>query len=449
MRLACIGPLSPLRTGVSRFSENLLPFLADRCDVRLFTAGFPPSPTPILQQFPAASVSEFLSDPSAFDAVLYHMGNHYVYHRRIFDALCRAPGVVIFHDCVLNQFFAKYALERGNFGMFRRFFDLCYGDGFDEEARLFCEAKGDPYRFPMAGVTAMCSRGTIVMNEYARGIVSKEAPGAEVLKIGFPYFPTRAPSEPVQTLRKKFGVSERSFVVTSIGHMTPAKRIDVALEAFRKFSEEFPDALFLLAGEPSARLPVNEMIGKSSLKNVRYLGYLPRNDLDELMELADVCINLRYPSNGEMSSTLINMLGRGKVVVVSNYAQFAEFPDETCVKIDLGPEESDELARELLRLARDRDRRVLMGEAARNYIVESHSPDAAADAIVEFAKDRSTAEPALSRGNLEDILFPDALFRRLRQRVAYNTKRLFSYLRTWGIVQTLRQAVRHARARAT
>ena len=59
MKLACIGPLSPLKTGISHFSENLLPFLAERCDIKLFTNAYPPSSSPILQRFQAAHISEF------------------------------------------------------------------------------------------------------------------------------------------------------------------------------------------------------------------------------------------------------------------------------------------------------------------------------------------------------------------------------------------------------
>jgi len=448
MRLACIGPLSPLRTGVAHFSESWLPYLAKRCDIKLFTAGYALSATPILRRFPASDISEFVSDPSAFDAVLYHMGNHYLYHQRIFDTLCRVPGMVILHDCVLNPFFAKYALERGNFGMFRRLFDLCYGDSFHEEADLFCKATGDPYRFPMAGVTAMCSRGTLVMNEYARRIVSKEAPVARVLTIRHPYFGVPAPSEPVCDLRRKFSIPENHFVVISIGHMTPAKRIDVTLDAFRKFNEEFPDALLLLAGEPSAQVPLNEMIERGSLENVRYLGYLRDEEFNELLELADICINLRYPSNGEMSGTLIHALGRGKVAVVSNYAQFAEFPDELCVKIDLGPNESDDLARNLLLLARERERLISIGEAARSYIVENHSPDAVANTLVEIMQSHASAEPPLSSGDIEDMLLPDPFLRRSGQRFAYNVKRLFAYQREFGMIQMLREVIRRSQANA-
>ncbi len=447
MRLAYIGPLSPLRTGVADFAENLLPFLAERCELKLFTDGYSPSPTPILGRFPVADISEFVFDPSPFDAALYHMGNHYRYHRRIFEALWRAPGIVILHDCVLSQFFMKYALERGNFGVFRRLFELCYPGRAAEETGLFFAAKGDPYRFPMAGVIAMCSRGTIVMNEYGRGIVSHEAPEAKVLKVNFPHFPAAAVPGSAEMLRKKFGIPEGCFIVTSAGHLTPAKRIHVALDAFRNFNRKFPDSLFLLAGEMSARLPMGGAVEGGSLENVRYLGYLQRAELDALMELSDVCINLRYPSNGEMSSILIDMLGRGKAVAVSNYAQFTEFPDGTCVKINLGPNESDDLADELLRLATDEGHRRAMGEAARSYIAQNHAPDAAAGAIMKFIEDHSTAEPLLSRHDRDGLLSSDGLSRRYAQMLSYNTRRLLSYIGEQGIAQTVRHALRRASAR--
>ena len=44
-------------------------------------------------------------------------------------------------------------------------------------------------------------------------------------------------------------------------------------------------------------------------------------------------MNLRYPSAGETSGTLIRALEAGKPVAVSDYAQFAEFPDDCVVKI--------------------------------------------------------------------------------------------------------------------
>jgi len=449
MKLACIGPLSPRKSGVADFSESLLPFLAERCEIKLFTDGYSPSPTPILKRFAVADISEFLSKPAAFDAVLYHMGNQYVYHKNVFNALCSVPGIVLLHDCVLNQFFSKYALERGNFGLFRNLLELCYPGIDSKELTTFYKAQGDPYRFPMGGVAAMCARGTIVMNEYGRGITMKEAPSANVAKINFPYLPHRSEIASISALGEKLGIPEKKFVITAIGHMTPAKRIPVALEAFQKFHSEFPDSVFLLAGQISSYFPLEDRIADGSFGDVRYLGYLERAELQGLVEMTDVCINLRYPSNGEMSSTLIDMLGRGKVVAVSNYAQFAEFPDAACIKIDVGPDEGDNLANELLNLAKDEARWRHVGEEARKYISQHHQVDVAADSIVSFIEKNRAAEPILSHGKLMELLSPDGLWRRSRQTVEYNARRILNHLQEQGLARTVRQAFHRAFARAT
>jgi glycosyltransferase involved in cell wall biosynthesis len=434
--------LSPLRTGVADFTEKLLPYLSEECQITLFTDGYAPSRTPVLSQYPWGDVEELISNPAAFDAVLYHMGNHCRYHKRVFEAIVTTPGIVLLHDCVLNQFFAKYALESGRFGTFLALFKLCYPGCAVADLRPFFEAKGDPYRYPMAGVVALSSRGTIVMNDYARNIVLREAPDAAVAKVNFPHFPADRNSSPPD-ISKKWGIPSSSFVIASVGHITPAKRIDVALRAFRKFHETHRDSFFLLAGELSGRFSPADFPASD---NVSYLGYLDAGELDALMARADVCVNLRYPSNGEMSMTLMEMLGRGKPAIVSNHAQFAEFPDGACIKVGIGPNESEDLAGQLLSLAVDKERRRAIGEAARAYVAVHHSPKAAAKAVLSFIKERAKAEPIISRNELTRILRADGPLARRTQMLNYNSRRFLSYIREYGMAHTLRQGLRRTRA---
>ena len=62
------------------------------------------------------------------------------------------------------------------------------------------------------------------------------------------------------------------------------------------------------------------------------------------MAATDLAVNLRYPSAGETSGTLIRAFESGKPVAVSDYAQFAEFPDDCVVKIPFGDAEVTTLA---------------------------------------------------------------------------------------------------------
>ena len=60
-------------------------------------------------------------------------------------------------------------------------------------------------------------------------------------------------------------------------------------------------------------------------------------------------VNLRYPSAGETSGTLIRTFDAGIPVAVSDYAQFAEYPDECVAKISFAGGEVDALADFFLR----------------------------------------------------------------------------------------------------
>ena len=68
--------------------------------------------------------------------------------------------------------------------------------------------------------------------------------------------------------------------------------------------------------------------------------------------------------------------------------QFAEFPDAACIKINIGHDESDNLAHELLNLAKDEARWRHIGEEARKYISQNHQVDVAADSIISFIDNR-------------------------------------------------------------
>ena len=442
MRMAVVGPLSPYRTGVAQFSENLAMFLAERCDIKLYSDACTSADNRISRKIATAPISDLYSEAGEFDTVLYHMGNHYRYHRSVFEALWRIPGIVLLHDCVLNHFFAKYALEKGNFGVFRRLFGLCYDDS--GAASRFIRGDGDPYEFPMAGVVARRSRGVIIMSEYGAEIVRRESPGTQTVKISFPHFSSEAGPRDADGSIGGLELAPERFVVAAFGHITPAKRIDVAIAAFARFEKEFPDAVFLLAGEESPNFPIQKAISQQASKNIHYLGYLDDEEAERLLLRADVCINLRYPSNGEMSASLMRMLGLGKVVIVSNYAQFAEFPDSTCIKIDVGPGEVDALAGELVALARDEERCRRIGGAARDHVSRRHGPEEAADAIVAFARENSSVEPQLSDKEIEGVLYCDNLLLRRPRMIVYNGRRLVRRAAEQGIATAVRQALSRA-----
>ncbi|MBC8164158.1 MAG: glycosyl transferase family 1, partial [Roseiflexaceae bacterium] len=110
-RIAYISPLNPAPSGISDYSEELLPYLAQHAAITLYVDdSLKPSNAALVRQFELRPLSRLERDQRQrpFDALLYHIGNSPV-HAQIWTALQRVPGVVVLHEFVLNHFMLNYA----------------------------------------------------------------------------------------------------------------------------------------------------------------------------------------------------------------------------------------------------------------------------------------------------------------------------------------------------
>ena len=74
----------------------------------------------------------------------------------------------------------------------------------------------------------------------------------------------------------------------------------------------------ILVGEPHPDFPLEAIIRSMGLSaHVRVLGFAPIEDFVGYMAACDIVLNLRYPTVGESSGTLLRALGLGKAVLVS------------------------------------------------------------------------------------------------------------------------------------
>ncbi|HEY4641815.1 MAG TPA: glycosyltransferase, partial [Thermoanaerobaculia bacterium] len=133
-------------------------------------------------------------------------------------------------------------------------------------------------------------------------------------------------------------------IVGLFGFLTAAKRANVVLEAFANARKQDLSLVLLVVGEPAPNIDIDKMRGDG----IVFTGYVPDEDFASYYAAADRLVNLRYPSAGETSGTLIRALDAEKPVAVSDYAQFAEFPDDCVFKVPLGGEEVNKLTEFLL-----------------------------------------------------------------------------------------------------
>jgi SAM-dependent methyltransferase len=169
--------------------------------------------------------------------------------------------------------------------------------------------------------------------------------------------------------RDKLGIDELTPLIGIFGFLKPYKRIAESLRAFRRLVRLVPQAKMILVGEPHPEFPVEAMIRSMGLSaNVRVLGFAPIGEFIGYLAACDIILNLRYPTVGESSGTLLRSLGLGKAVLVSEIGSFAEFPADVCLKVPVGAGEEDLLFEYLNLLVSRPDVARALGDRARDYV---------------------------------------------------------------------------------
>jgi glycosyltransferase involved in cell wall biosynthesis len=367
MKVAYFSPLPPERTGISEYSELLLPALRRRIEVDVVPRG--------------------RTSPADADVCLYHVGNNPDAHGWIVEALRRRPGVVVLHDFVLHHLVAGLTLGRrdgpGYLGAMQREAGVA--------GRLLAHGVLDgivpplwevrPEDFPLAGEVlehaAKPGGGLVVHSRYVAERAVAAGYDGRLWRIPHPAWPD--PGVPAEDVAGE-------PVVGCFGNINASKRIPQLLEAFAALRASQPHAKLLLVGaDLDARL--SELPA-----GVERVDYVDERRLWALMGACDVCVSLRAPTMGETSGSAIRALVLGKPLVVSDVGWFAELPDEVALKVPVDAHEAETLGAALELLASNDRARTAMGDAARAYVAAEHDLDRSAEAYVAALEEAAGGE---------------------------------------------------------
>jgi glycosyltransferase involved in cell wall biosynthesis len=316
------------------------------------------------------------------------MGNNVAYHSGIYHTLLRYPGVTTLHDLNLNSFFGDLYMKRDRVAAYTNELGYAYGLSGAQHARR-AQMGLEPYsqqHFPLFDRVANVSLGVVVHSLYAQRLIMDRCTRTPVALINQPIPVDRLPLS-TKEAKVRLGLDPDTLLFTSFGFIAPNKRIDVALEAFAAVRKRHPGVRYALVGKVVNGYDVSSVVARLNLDDaVNIVGYVDDATFTTYLQATDVGINLRYPTLGETSATLLALMAAGKPTLVSNVDAFVEFPEHTCVKIDVGPGESAQLEALLTALIEDHELRDGVGASALQYVRENCDPAVAAAAYYEFAK---------------------------------------------------------------
>ncbi|HKO02039.1 MAG TPA: glycosyltransferase, partial [Thermoanaerobaculia bacterium] len=188
------------------------------------------------------------------------------------------------------------------------------------------------FLLPASVELARRSRAVIVHNEWAAERLRSFGVATAVHVVPHPYDRSIEPAPAGVNVARVIGL---------FGFLTSAKRADVVLAAFAEARRAIPELRLLVVGEPAPDIDVARL----ALDGITFTGYAADDAFAAYYAQVDRLVNLRYPTAGESSGTLIRAFQAGRPVAVSDYAQFAELPDDCVVKIPFGEGEVAALVR--------------------------------------------------------------------------------------------------------
>ncbi len=378
-----VSPLPPVRSGIADYSADLLPHLDALCDLRVVRLESQPASAETAEGWRLVA-PERLGEGGRLP--LYQMGNNQ-YHTEVYDLALRRPGVLTLHDMVLHHFLIDRTVKVENFEAYRQ--QLLEDHGWIGEAAAM------PMRWPggsgMAAQFALPAHRTLISHQlgilthsrWAADWLQEEVEGVRVRSIpmGVP-LGAQADEASGREFRRRYGIPVEAPLLGSFGFQTPMKRTDVVISTLA--APELEGVHLMVGGEVAPILELEKKAIEAGVRDrVHFLGFLPFEEFEAAIAAADVCLNLRYPTAGETSASLLRILAIGRPAVVSDYAQSAELPDEGVIKIPVGEGESAVLARRLAELLAEPEHLRRLGEAARRHVADHHRPEAAARAVVE------------------------------------------------------------------
>ena len=365
MRVALFTPLPPARSGIADYSEALVGPLGRRVELEVFSKAGEPF------------------DPARYDIILYQIGNN-GWHDFVYETALHYPGVVVLHESNLHHLITELTIRRGDWDGYVSECEYSGGPAaraFAERVRKL-EVGPDYEGLPMTRRLLERSRGVVVHSHFMEKEVRAQGFTGPVAVIPHGAW---IPEGDRNEYRHRLGVDELTPLVGIFGFLKPYKRIAESLRAFRRLTRVVPNARMILVGEPHPELALEGMIRSMGLSaSVRILGFTPIDEFVGYLAATDVVLNLRYPTVGESSGTLLRALGFSKPVLVTEIGSFQEFPEDVCLRVPPGAGEEDLIFEYLNLLVSRPDVRRAIGDRARRYVEQECNWEHVSDLYTGF-----------------------------------------------------------------
>jgi len=169
---------------------------------------------------------------------------------------------------------------------------------------------------------------------------------------------------------------EGKFVVSYIGTMGMAHRLETLIAAAERLQITAPEVLFLLVGDGAERERIVALANSKKVNNVCFIPPQPRERIPAYICASDACLVLLKKSGvfeTVIPTKMLEFMSCGRPVILGVNGQARNILETSRCGIYVPPEDPDELCRAILQLARRPEWREQLGRNGREYIVQNLS----------------------------------------------------------------------------
>lgn len=386
MRINWFSPLPPDHTEIANYTARLLPALNRHFDAEVWTSTgkWERELDTICRVHPFRHDTMDWKELNLGGIPVYHIGNNIHFHGEIIRVARACPGVVVLHDLMMHETVLNLCLYRGHGRP--EYFDILYRHGGKEAVRQgqrFLD-RGEidtnelSIKYPLFDYVISNARGIITHNPLNVDALRACSP-APVMYAPLPYVRGSELHQPVMRGPK----ADAPYGIIIFGFLGSSnRRLKPFLEAFSSSPRKDRYTISIAGKYPEK--DVKRWIRELSLEgHVKTHGFVPEETLEKLLLKSDLCINLRWPSRGESSATLLRIWNHSLPALVTDTDYYSTLPRDAVALVDPAREREDILAH-LEDFADDPVPYFNKGLAARGHLEREHSTDAFARFLRNF-----------------------------------------------------------------
>lgn len=336
-RIAFFTPIPPVQSGISDYSVDILWELSKHFDIDVFINQLKWSADVLPEDVRVYAHNEYPSMREQYRDTVYQMGNS-TYHVYMWPYLQEYGGTLVLHDYNLHGVAQDEALftQKNNIELYRTILkeDMTPGE---VSAYLNYINRGHAPKINEIELNGF-------VTNYANKIIVHSQEGKEKLlkrDIGrcVRWIRSYAKIEPLRgssMTKEILGWADSTLQFAAFGHIHETKRAIPILKAFAKLADQHNNVQLHFVGklDPTLEPKFIETVNRLHLTDkVHVTGYVTLEEFEQYIDAADICLNLRWPYNGETSGSLMRILAKGKCVIVNDVGSFGEIPDDACVKL--------------------------------------------------------------------------------------------------------------------